>query len=227
MKILLAEDEKALSRALIRMFEINGYSADAAYNGAEALEYLRGGEYDIVVMDVMMPVMDGITALKKIRADGNRIPVLMLTAKSETDDKITGLDSGANYYLTKPFEMKELLAVIRAVARPGKEADTKLSYGELVFDRSKHEISTPHGSFRLAAKESDMLEMFMTHTNSTISSQRLFGKIWGSDEDADEGVVFIYVSYLRKKLSALHSGITIISEDGGYSLQEDTDDQKA
>ena len=125
MRILIAEDELPLARALVKIFEKNNYSADAVHNGADALTYLDGGNYDVVVLDIMMPVMDGITALKKLRESGNSVPVLMLTAKSEIDDKVSGLDSGANYYLTKPFNTKELLAAIRAITRTGEQRGSK------------------------------------------------------------------------------------------------------
>ena len=136
MRILIVEDEKALSRVLVKIFEKNYYSVDAVYNGQEALDYIATGNYDIVLMDVMMPVMDGITALKKIRADGNQIPVLLLTAKSEPDDKVMGLDSGANYYITKPFDTKELLAAVRAITRKEEQTDYRLHFGNIPLDTS-------------------------------------------------------------------------------------------
>lgn len=223
MRILLAEDERPLARAIIKIFEKNNYSADAVHNGEDALLYLEGGNYDVVVMDIMMPKMDGITALRKLRAGGNQIPVLILTAKAETDDKVLGLDSGANYYLTKPFDTRELLAAIRAITRTQAEVDTKLSVGNITLDRSTFELASPYGCFRLANKEFQMMEMFMSNPHHIISSERFMEKIWGFDNEAEINVVWVYVSYLRKKLSALHASVVIRSlRNAGYSLEEDT-----
>ncbi len=221
MRILIAEDERSLSRALVKIFEKNNYSADAVYNGEDALIYLDGGNYDVVVLDIMMPRMDGITALKKIRESKNQIPVLMLTAKAEIADKVLGLDSGANYYLTKPFDTNELLAAIRAITRTSVEVDSKLRFGNIALDRSTFELSSPSGSFRLANKEFQMMEMLISAPHSIISAEQFMEKIWGFDAQAEIGVVWAYVSYLRKKLSALKADITIKSSRNiGYSLEE-------
>ena len=222
MRILLAEDERSLARALVKIFEKNNYSADAVHNGEDALIYLEGNNYDVVILDVMMPKMDGITALKKLRASGNQIPVLMLTAKSEIDDKVLGLDSGANYYLTKPFNTKELLATIRAITRTQAEIDTKLSVGNITLDRSTFELASPNGSFRLANKEFQMMEIFMSNPHHIVSAERFMERIWGFDNEAEINVVWVYVSYLRKKLVALNANISIkSSRNAGYSLEED------
>ncbi len=221
MRILLAEDERSLTRALVKIFEKNNYSADAVHNGADALAYLDSGNYDVAIFDVMMPVMDGITALKKLRESGNKIPVLILTAKAEIDDKVLGLDSGANYYLTKPFDTKELLATIRAITRDEKQIESKLNFGNISLDRSTFEISSPTGSFRLANKEFQMMEMLITNPHNIIPAERFMEKIWGFDSDSEINVVWVYVSYLRKKLTALHANITIkSSRNAGYSLEE-------
>ena len=220
MRILLAEDEKPLSRALAKIFEKSNYSVDAVYNGEDALLYLDGGNYDVVVMDIMMPVMDGITALKKIRAGKNDIPVLLLTAKAIVDDKVLGLDSGANYYLTKPFDTKELLAAIRAITRSHSEVEGKLCVQNISLDRATYELSSPSGSFKLANKEYQMMELFMSNPHQIISAEKLMEKIWGFDSDADISVVWAYISYLRKKLKALNAGVTIkSSRNAGYSLE--------
>ena len=222
MRILLAEDERSLSKAIVKMFEKNNYSVDAVYNGEDALLYLEGENYDIVVLDIMMPKMDGITALKKMRAAGNQIPVLILSAKSETDDKVLGLDSGANYYLTKPFEIKELLAAIRAITRTQSEVDSKLNFGNISLDRSTFELSSPFGSYRLANKEYQVMELLMTNPRSVIPAERFMEKIWGFDSDAEINVVWVYISYLRKKLAALKATISIKAlRNVGYSLEED------
>ncbi len=222
MRILLAEDERPLARALVKIFEKNNYSADAVHNGADALMYLDGGNYDVAIFDIMMPIMDGITALKKLREMGNNIPVLMLTAKAEIDDKVLGLDTGANYYLTKPFDTKELLACIRAITRTDTVQESKLCFGNVSLDRSTFEISSPTGSFRLANKEFQMMEMLMLNLHHIIPAERFMEKIWGFESDAEINVVWVYISYLRKKLTALNANITIkSSRNAGYSLEEE------
>lgn len=221
-RILIAEDEKPLARAIVKIFEKNNYSADAVHNGEDALFYLESDNYDVVVMDIMMPIMDGITALKKLRERGNQIPVLLLTAKAEIDDKVLGLDSGANYYLTKPFDSKELLAAIRAITRTQSEVSSKLTCGNISLDRTTFELSSPTGSFRLANKEFQMMEIFMANPHQIISAERFMEKIWGFDNEAEINVVWVYISYLRKKLTALHADIYIkVSRNIGYSLEEE------
>lgn len=222
MRLLLAEDEKALSKALATILERNKYSVDAAYDGQEALEYLDAGNYDGVILDIMMPKVDGITVLREIRKKGNLIPVLLLTAKSEVDDKVLGLDAGANDYLTKPFNARDLLARIRAMTRTQTaQADSRLKIGNVTLDRATYELSTPSGSYRLANKEFQMMEMLMANPKNLISSERFMEKIWGYDSDAEINVVWVYISYLRKKLSALHANIQIKAmRNAGYTLEE-------
>ena len=225
MRILLAEDEKALSKAIVKIFEKNNYSADAVYDGEDALAYLETGCYDVAVLDVMMPKMDGITVLKKIRAEGNRIPVIMLTARSEIEDRVLGLDSGANDYLPKPFDSRELLARIRSVTRTKTETDTKLTAGNITLDRATFELSSPTGSFRLANKEYQIMEYLMVNPRRVLSTEMMMEKIWGYDNEAEINVVWVYVSYLRKKLTALGANVQIkSSRNAGYSL-EDCDDK--
>ena len=224
MRILLAEDEKALSKALVKIFEKNNYSVDAVYNGEDALMYIESGDYDAAVLDIMMPKMDGITVLKKARASGNKLPILMLTAKSEIDDLVLGLDCGANDYLPKPFDTRELLARIRCMTRGKDEPDTKLRMGNISLDRATFELASTTGSFRLANKEFQMMEMFLANPRQIFSSERIMEKIWGYDSEAEINVVWVYLSYLRKKLIALGSNIQIkASRNAGYSL-EDADD---
>ena len=221
MRILLAEDERPLARALVRIFERNNCSADAVHNGADALAYLEAGNYDVAVLDIMMPKMDGLTALKKLRAGGNQIPVLLLTARAEVDDRVLGLDSGANYYLTKPFDTKELMATLRAITRTQTEVNNKLTVGNVALDRSTYELSSPKGSFRLANKEFQMAEMLLSAPRRIIPAERFMEKIWGFDSEAEISIVWTYVSYLRKKLSALEADVTIKSTRNiGYSLEE-------
>lgn len=227
MWILIVEDEKALSRVLVKIFEKNYYSVDAVYNGQEALDYIATGNYDIVLMDVMMSVMDGITALKKIRADGNQIPVLLLTAKSEADDKVMGLDSGANYYITKPFDTKELLAAVRAITRKEEQTDNRLHFGNITLDTSTYELASDTDSVKLTNKEFQMMEMFMSNPKILVSADTLMERIWGYDSDSEINVVWAYISYLRKKLKNLNANFTIkSSRNSGYSL-ELTDDKEA
>lgn len=220
MRILLAEDEKALAKALVKIFESNNYSIDAVHDGQDALDYLEAGNYDVAVLDIMMPKVDGITVLRKLRAAGSELPVLMLTAKSEIDDKVLGLDSGANYYLTKPFDAKELLAAVRAITRAGKEVDSKLSFGDLTLDRASFEMSAPSGSVKLASKEFQMMELLMAKPGNIISVDTFMDHIWGYDTETESSVVWVYVSYLRKKLAAIGSDVKIkATRNAGYSLE--------
>ena len=222
MRILFAEDEKALSKALTAILERNNYSVDAVYDGQEALEYLEADNYDCVILDIMMPKVNGITVLKEIRKKGNLIPVLLLTAKSEVDDKVLGLDAGANDYLTKPFHSRELLARIRSITRTQTtQGDSRLQYGNVTLDRATFELSTPTGGFQLSNKEYQMLELLMSTPHNLISSGRFLEKIWGYDSEAELNVVWVYISYLRKKLTALHADIQIkATRNAGYSLEK-------
>ena len=221
MRLLLAEDEVSLSRALVKILEHGNYSVDAVYNGEDALDYLETGEYDGVILDIMMPKMDGLTVLKTIRESGNAVPVLMLTAKSEIDDRVKGLDLGANDYLTKPFAPPELLARIRAMTRVQMaQTDALLHIGNITLDTSSFELSSPSGSFRLANKEFQMLELLMSNPKQLIPTERFMEKIWGYDSDAEVNVVWVYISYLRKKLTALHANVSIkATRNAGYSLE--------
>ena len=221
MRLLLAEDEKSLARAVSAILEKNNFSVDVVHDGADALDWLRAGNYDGAVLDIMMPKMDGITVLKTIRAEGNMLPVLLLTAKSEIDDKVEGLDSGANDYLTKPFAAKELLARIRAMTRTATaQPSSTLQVGNLTLDRATFELKSPSGSFRLANKEFQMLETLMANPKTLISTERFMEKIWGYDAEAEINVVWVYISYLRKKLAALNANVQIkATRNAGYSLE--------
>lgn len=223
MKLLLAEDEQSLSRAIAKILEKNHYTVETVYNGEDALAYLELGSYDAVILDIMMPKLDGITVLKRLRAIGNSVPVLLLTAKAEIDDKVLGLDSGANDYLTKPFDTKELLARIRVMTRTQTAADSRICFGNIVLDRATFELSSPAGSFRLTNKEFQMMELFISNPKQLFSTERLMERIWGSDSDAEINVVWVYISYLRKKLTALNANIQIkAARNAGYSLEEIT-----
>lgn len=223
MRLLLAEDEKTLSNALVTILKHNNYSVDAVYNGEDAIDYIETGVYDGAILDIMMPKVDGITVLKTIRAGGNKMPVLLLTAKSDVDDKVLGLDAGADDYLTKPFVTKELLARIRAMTRRQAElTDNSLSFGDLKLDRVSFELSSPSGKLPLTAKEFQIMESFMNHPSQIISAERLMEKIWGFDSDSEINVVWTYISYLLKKLKLLQSGVTIKAvRNIGYTLENE------
>ena len=222
MRLLLAEDEKALSKALATILERSNYSVDTVYDGEAALEYLAADNYDGVILDIMMPKKDGITVLKELRSRGSKIPVLILTAKSEVDDKVLGLDSGANDYLTKPFHSRELLARIRAMTRTqSSQTSSVLQMGNITLDQRTYELSSPTGSFRLANREFQILELLMQNPGNLISAERLMEKIWGYDSETEISVVWVYISSLRKKLSALGANIQIrATRNVGYCLEE-------
>lgn len=224
MRILLAEDEKALSKAIVKIFERNNYSVDAVYNGEDALNYIESGNYDVAVLDIMMPKTDGLTVLKTIREKGNAIPVIMLTARSEIEDRVLGLDSGANDYLSKPFDSRELLARIRALTRGKAETDSKLRVGNVSLDRTTFELSSVTGEYRLTNKEFQLLEYFMQNPKRVLSTEQIMEKVWGYDSDAEINVVWVYISYLRKKLSSLGADIQIkASRNAGYYLEMSND----
>ncbi len=222
MRILLAEDERSLSRALITILAKNNYTVDPVYDGEEAIRYLKTGDYDAAILDIMMPKLDGISVLKYIRSTGSLMPVLMLTAKSEVEDKVEGLDSGANDYLTKPFNSKELLARIRAMTRVKTgQADSILTFGNLTLDRAAFVMKTDSGSVKLAGKEFQMLELLMQNPGVLISTERFMDKLWSLDSEADISVVWTYLSYLRRKLESIDANVKIkATRNAGYSLEE-------
>ena len=222
-RILFAEDERSLSRAVTALLEKNNYSVDPVYDGEEALAYLDAGNYDAVILDIMMPRLDGLEVLRRLRQWGNPIPVLLLTAKSEVEDKVTGLDAGANDYLTKPFSTAELLARIRAMTRSqtGGQVTSRLTLGNITLDQATFELSSAYGSFRLANKEFQMMELLLRNPRQLIPTERFVERIWGYDSDVELNVVWVYISYLRKKLAALKADIQIkATRNAGYSLEE-------
>lgn len=220
MRLLLAEDEVELSKALVAILKHNNYSVDAVYNGIDAYDWACGGSYDGIVLDVMMPGMDGISVLKKLREEKINTPVLLLTAKSELDDKITGLDAGADDYLSKPFQTGELLARIRAMTRRRSEyVPGVLSCGNIRLSRSTYELECEGRSQRLGNKEFQMMEMLLSNPGRLISTEKFMEKIWGFDSEAEINVVWVYISYLRKKLAALGANVQIKAARGvGYTL---------
>jgi DNA-binding response OmpR family regulator len=222
MRLLFAEDERSLSRAVVTILEKSNYSVDPVYDGREALEYLESGNYDAAILDIMMPQMDGLTVLRTLRERGSTLPVLLLTAKSEVEDKVQGLDSGANDYLTKPFAPQELLARIRAMTRgTTRQTTSQLRMGNITLDRASFELSSPTGSYKLTNREFQMMELLISNPGQLIPTERFLEKIWGFDSKAEINVVWVYLSYLRKKLAALHADIQIrASRNAGYSLEE-------
>lgn len=220
MRLLLAEDEEEMSNALVKILKSNNYSVDAVYNGNDALDYIESDIYDGAILDIMMPGMNGVEVLKEARAAGIKTPVLLLTAKSEIDDRVEGLDAGADDYLTKPFAMKELLARVRALTRRREEVvDSSLEFGNVSLDRLTFQVTTPNGSVKLGNKDFQMLEMLITNPGQIISVDQFMDKIWGYDSEAELNVVWVYISNLRKKLKSLGADITIKAHRGiGYSL---------
>ena len=218
MRILLAESEKELSKALISIFNKNNYSTDAVYNGEDTLAYLESGIYDCVVIDAMVDNVDGITILKTIRSKGINVPFIILANKTEVDDIVIALDSGADDYITKPFFAKELLARIRAVTRRNNHFDTSIiKYGNTSLNRTNFTVSTEELSFRLTNKEYQMLEMLLIKPGQVISVDKFMEKIWGFDSQSEINVVWVYISYIRKKLSKLNSNIEIKAiRNSGY-----------
>lgn len=221
MKILLAEDEKQLSRVLVMAMKSVGYDVDPVFNGQEAIEHAKANAYDVMIFDIMMPVKTGLEALKEIRATGNRTYVIMLTAMAEIDDKVTGLDAGADDYLTKPFSLKELLARLRSLERRTEEYDSDvLAFGDLKVDQSEQRLAS-HNSMSLSGKETRLLSYFILNADKELSTQQLLNQAWDRDENADAEDVWIYISYLRQKLQAVGSSTIIDGQKGGpYQLSQ-------
>ena len=221
MRLLYAEDEKSLARAVSAILTKNNYSVDVVYDGLSALDYLETENYDGAILDVMMPKLDGIQVLRRMRARGDRTPVLLLTAKSEIDDRVEGLDSGANDYLTKPFDMKELLARIRAMTRVlSVQPDKTIRFGSVSLDCGSFDLAGPGGSCKLAGKEFQMMEMLMRNPRKLISTESFMDRIWGYDSEAELNIVWVYISMLRKKLKSIDADIEIKAQRGlGYYLE--------
>ncbi len=222
MRLLVADDETELVNALVAILKHSNYSVDAVYNGTDALDYALTGDYDGIILDIMMPGLDGTEVLKKLRDKGISTPILFLTAKTEVEDRIKGLDLGADDYIPKPFDMGELLARVRAMLRRKSDfSQPNLCCGNLTLDRSGYDLSTPgHDKIRLSGKEFQMLEMLMTSPGRIISVDNFMDRIW-SDGEADVNVVWVYISNLRKKLVSLEATCEIKASRGlGYSINE-------
>lgn len=221
MKLLYAEDEVSMSEAVCDILTYHKYTVDAVYDGEEALEYADLEHYDGIILDIMMPKKSGLEVLKELRSRGDNTPVLLLTAKSEIEDRIEGLDLGADDYLPKPFAMGELLARIRAMLRR-KETYTPntLAMGNVSLNMSTYELSVGNESVTLPKLEYQLMELLMLNNNQFLSSEDILVKLWGYDSDSDLGIVWVYISYLRKRLAALGADISIkVKRNVGYKLE--------
>lgn len=214
MKILLAEDTRDMNHVLTAALTHEGYDVDSAFDGEEALNFVRTNGYDAMVLDIMMPKKDGLQVLKELREENIVTPVLLLTAKAEVDDRVNGLDAGADDYLTKPFAMKELLARVRAMTRRKTEyAAKKLQYGDFSLDDEKFELSCEN-SVRLSVKEFELLQALILNQNHEVSTQYLLEHVWDGAEEAGPDTVWLYISYLRGKLRSVASNVEIEGECG-------------
>jgi len=225
MRILVIEDEVRLASTLQDLLELNGYTADICHDGETGLDNALSGIYDIVILDVMLPKMDGFSVLRALRAQGNSTPVLILTARAEVSDRVEGLDCGADYYLTKPFAPKELLACIRALSRRQPELQTTdtLTFGDLTLDKSLFTLSCGDRTVHLSRKEFDLMELLMRNREMVLTKETLLLKIWGYESDVEENNVEVYISFLRKKLTHLHSQVRIKTiRMVGYCLEIST-----
>ena len=223
MRVLIVEDEVRLASTLQDLLELNGYTADVCHDGEAGLDNALSAIYDVILLDVMLPKLDGFTVLRRLRAEGNATPVLMLTARSELSDRVEGLDCGADYYLTKPFEPKELLACIRALTRrqPELRNTDVLEYGDLKLIKNSFTLSCGDRSLRLSRKEFDMMELLMLNRELVITKENLLLKIWGYESDAEDNNVEVYISFLRKKREHLHSAVKIKTiRMVGYCLEQ-------
>lgn len=210
-RILIVEDEQDIQELLEAYLGDAGYETATAGDGIEAVSLFQQEAFDLVLLDVMLPKLDGFTVLRRLRAEGSTTPVLMLTARSELTDRVNGLDSGADYYLTKPFEPKELLACIRALTRrqPELRQTDALKYGDLRLEKTSFTLSCGERSVRLSRKEFDMMEMLMLNQKLVITKEKLLLKVWGYESDAEDNNVEVYISFLRKKLDHLHTQVKI------------------
>lgn len=220
MKILLAEDEHDMSNAIAAVLKHFDYDVDTVYDGEAAVEYAHEQAYDCMIFDIMMPKLDGIEALKQLRQHGNVTPVIMLTAKAEIDDRITGLDAGADDYLTKPFAMGELLARVRSILRRnGSFTSARLSAGAVELNVEEQELSCK-SSIRLSNKETKLMKLFMLNAGKTFETDVLIEHVWKDEEDASSDIVWVYVSYLREKLESIGADVEIVGEkDGAFFLK--------
>ncbi|MBB5226229.1 DNA-binding response regulator [Treponema ruminis] len=225
MRVLLVEDEEGLSQALVEIFKKNRISIDAVLDGKEGLKYAESGIYDVLVLDIMLPGVDGISILKTLRENHNNVPVIFLTAKDDVTDKITGLDAGADDYLTKPFSSDELLARVRALSRrKGELKEDSVTFGDLTLNKKNCELQSSTGeAIKLSLKEYQILDLLFENPHQIITKEQLIEKIWGGDSNAEYNNVEVYISFIRKKIENLKVGIRIRTARGiGYSLEDET-----
>lgn len=212
MRILIVEDEKRLADTLAELLHRRGYAVDVSYDGVSGLDNARSGIYDLVLLDAMLPELDGFSLLQQLRAGGETVPVLMLTARSDLSDRVQGLDCGADYYLTKPFEPEELLACVRSLLRRGggdARTDDAITFGDLRLEPGTFQLSCGERSLRLSRREYDMLELLLRSQGRVVPKEQLLLKVWGYDSDAEDNNVEVYISFLRRKLTHLHSAVSI------------------
>lgn len=222
MRILIAEDEVSIARALKEMLKKNKYTVDIVHNGSDALDYIKNFSYDALVLDIMMPEKDGLSVLKQVRQEGITTPALFLTAKGEIEDRVIGLDAGADDYLPKPFAASEFLARVRALTRRSEVyTPAVISLGNTSLDCSRYMLSVLEQDIRLNNKEYQLMELFLRHPHQVFSTEHLMEKVWGLESEAEMDVVWTYIGFLRKKLKGLCSNIEIKTIRGaGYSLEE-------
>lgn len=222
MRILIVEDEQQLSEALGAILEKHNYIVDRVFNGEDGLDYILSNIYDLVILDIMLPLMNGLDVLKKARKEGIECPIILLTAKGEVSDKVEGLDCGADDYLPKPFYTEELLARIRALSRRKGEVanDNELSFGDITLNIGTLELSTSLNSVKLTAKEFGLLELLINRKGSIINKDDIINKLWGFESEAEHNNVEVYISFLRRKLTFLKSKVTIKAiRNIGYLLE--------
>lgn len=221
MKLLYAEDEKSMSEAVTDVLTYHKYSVDAVYNGLDALEYAQVEHYDGIILDIMMPGISGLEVLKRLRDSGCRTPILLLTARGEIEDRIQGLDLGADDYLSKPFNMGELLARVRAMLRRREEfMPDIIECGNISLNLQSYVLKSPSGSLMLPKIEYQIMELLMINRGKYLSTEDILTKVWGYDTDADLGIVWVYISYLRKKLIMLKADVSInVKRNIGYTLE--------
>ena len=226
MRILVIEDEKEISDGISAILKAEGYQVDAVYDGLSGLDTILENIYDLILLDVMLPKLNGIDILKNARQEGVTTPIIILTAKSQTEDKIQGLDLGADDYLTKPFDAGELLARIRARTRkPGIDNDSALTFCDIRLDRKSYKLCGKEKSVKLGNKEFQLMETFMMEPAHIFSKDTLVSRVWGFDDDGDYNNLEVYISFLRKKLKFIDAKAQIITTKGvGYSVEGDSDD---
>lgn len=226
MRLLIAEDELDLAEALTVFFEKNQFTVDAVNDGLSAYEYASADEYDAIILDVMMPKMSGIEVLRRLRSDGNKTPIMMLTAKAQKNDRITGFDAGADDYLPKPFEPDELISRVRAILRRREEyKPSVMSYSDISLNPNSDMLECNTGkSVRLSGREFQVMELFMRSPKVVLSAEKIMERVWGWDSDAEINVVWVHISNLRKKLKSIGSEVTIYANRGlGYILEAKDD----